>query len=184
MTLAVRPWIGITFFIATTVAAGYYGDRVPAETQANMLTALQATAAIIFGVVGVWLALVYPEALQQLSDLKTGDGTKQSHRVRVLLVGTLVLTISLILSLVIMPIGAVITNTSLFAKHPTWFLRTSFALCVAFSLIQCWVLLLTLYPLSNADDTARRAAAQKQNRLAVMRQASSEHHDPGRPSDT
>lgn len=59
------------FFIATiaggatlVVASFYYGQNIPFSKQWPLYEALRTTAAIIFAVVGAWLAIIYPDRLR------------------------------------------------------------------------------------------------------------------------
>ena len=69
--LRVLGWI---FALVAVLAGGWFGRNVPFSEQWPMFEALRTTAAIIFGVIGAWLAIIYPERLK-LSFKQNKNGT-------------------------------------------------------------------------------------------------------------
>jgi hypothetical protein len=49
---------------AICIAGFYFGQKIPFAQQWPLFEALRNTAAIIFAVVGAWLAIIYPERLK------------------------------------------------------------------------------------------------------------------------
>lgn len=52
--------------IAATVGAFFVGKNLPADTQLELYSALRDTSAIVFGVMGAWIAIIYPESLSKI----------------------------------------------------------------------------------------------------------------------
>ncbi|WP_313619580.1 hypothetical protein [Achromobacter sp.] len=63
--LAISIYVFFAVVAAAICGAGYYfGRHIPFAQQWPLYEALRTTAAIIFAVVGAWLAIVYPERLK------------------------------------------------------------------------------------------------------------------------
>lgn len=78
-----KVWIvrGIiyTFTLVFTVAGVFFGRNIPFSDQWPLFEALRTTAAIIFAVVGAWLAIIYPERLR--STFRPTENTSHSTKV-------------------------------------------------------------------------------------------------------
>jgi hypothetical protein len=156
---------------ALVVAAAVFGKAITFQQQWPLFEALRATAAIIFAVVGAWLAIVYPERLK----LSLGVATKGEAPVpdRFSSLFTPIAHSTMILGLVLLTgILAPI------AKQIPWFLSNiaftrsvSFVLLVVLTLWQIWTVVLTLVPADMAksradEDIAHAASMSALNGLA------------------
>lgn len=54
--------------VAVSAAVGYFGRNIPMKEQMQIADALFNLAAVIFGIMGAWIALLYPEALSTLRE--------------------------------------------------------------------------------------------------------------------
>lgn len=52
--------------IAAAVGAFYVGKNLSSNTQLELYSALRDTSAIVFGVMGAWIAIIYPESLSKI----------------------------------------------------------------------------------------------------------------------
>jgi len=57
-------FLGWTFALVAVAAGGWFGRVIPFAEQWPMFEGLRTTAAIIFGVIGAWMAIIYPERLK------------------------------------------------------------------------------------------------------------------------
>lgn len=139
--LGVLGWI---FALTAVFAGGWFGRNVPFAEQWPMFEGLRTTAAIIFGVIGAWLAIIYPERLK-LSFKPRKDGAPAETGIGQLFSpvvnSTLILGAILLLG-VIAPIAK---------KYPLpldveWCRGISYGILVALTLFQLWTVLLTLVP--------------------------------------
>lgn len=66
-----RPIVLLCF----SAIAGIAGRDIPVSVQVGVLSALFQAASIIFGILGAWLAIVYPQELQNLfkKDVNLGE---------------------------------------------------------------------------------------------------------------
>src|SRR4051812_7090135 len=69
-----RPWkaAGNGMVVLLIAASGFFGRSVRVSEQWPVFDGLRTTASIVFTVVGIWLALIYPEVLQALSSWRQG----------------------------------------------------------------------------------------------------------------
>ncbi len=149
---------------ASAVGAGaWFGRTVPFVEQWPMFEALRTTAAIIFAVIGAWMAIIYPERLKltfrraEAPDASQGaTGWGQLFTPVVNSTGILA---------VILVVGVV---APLFRANPVKVplevvQGATYALLVALTLWQLWTVLLTLVPADRVksyldDQDAKQAA--------------------------
>lgn len=159
--MTVLRFLGWIFALVAILAGGWFGRNVPFSEQWPMFEALRTTAAIIFGVIGAWLAIIYPERLKlsfkqknSSTPSETGVGQLFSPVVN----STLILGAILVLG-VVAPIAK---------KYPLpldveWCRGISYGLLVALTLLQLWTVLLTLVPANtiksfvDREDEGKRA---------------------------
>lgn len=130
------------------VAVSYiYGKNVPFAEQWPLFEALRTTSAIIFAVVGAWLAIVYPERLRL--SLNSGDKTAQGkvqNNIGVLLSPVVNSTAVLCIVLLVGVVAPLLKRADLLVQHLAEFRGISYALLVALTLWQAWTVILTLIP--------------------------------------
>lgn len=133
----------------TLVAAGaWFGQKVPVAEQWPMFEALRTTAAIIFAVIGAWMAIIYPERLK-LSFRPSSDPTQidvppptgWGQLFTPVVHSTLILGVVLLLGITV----PVLKHAGLPVPVSCW-RATSYGLLVALTLWQLWTVLLTLVP--------------------------------------
>ena len=159
MRLKILSW---TFAVVMVAAGGWLGRVVPFSEQWPMFEALRTTAAIIFGVIGAWLAIIYPERLK-LSIKNSKDKTEPKDTGLGQLF-TPVVNSTLILG-VILAMGVIAPIVKRYPANidPQWLRGFSYALLVSLTLWQIWTVVLTLVPansiksLSDREDMHRKA---------------------------
>ncbi|MGH7514767.1 MAG: hypothetical protein ACREOQ_17820 [Gemmatimonadales bacterium] len=72
--------VGLMVAVVLSLAGGWFGKRVSVGDQWPIFDGLRTTAGIVFTVVGIWLALIYPEVLQALASWRQGF-RKQAPRI-------------------------------------------------------------------------------------------------------
>lgn len=144
------------FSVALVAAAALVGKNIAFQQQWPLFEALRATAAIIFAVVGAWMAIVYPERLKLSLGGSSESGAPVSDKFSSLF--TPIAHSSIILGLVLLT-GIVAP----IAKQIPWVLENlalarscSFSFLVVLTLWQIWTVVITLIPAdiikSKADD--------------------------------
>lgn len=139
-----RRLFGLTFAVLAVVAGAWFGRKVPFSEQWPMYEGLRTTAAIIFGVIGAWLAIIYPERLK-LSFKKGAQAAPSESGVGQLFSPVVNSTIVLGAILVIGVIAPVVKQYSL-PLNVEVCRGLSYGVLVALTLFQLWTVLLTLVP--------------------------------------
>ena len=133
------------------------GGSVPMAVQADKIKSLRDVAAIIFGVMGAWIAIIYPKGLSNIFTKGAHVGEKR-QKVRQLFApmkyASLIVAYALLLDIA-MPL----VKQNHFLTHHVWFLRRcSYAALAGFAFLLLWSLLLTLLPIDNAEEEVERDA--------------------------
>lgn len=140
----------IVLGIATAVAGGgWLGRHVPFSEQWPMFEALRTTAAIIFAVVGAWMAIIYPERLRlsfrsESTEQKksSSNGTGWGQLFYPVVHSTAILAVLLVLG-----ITAPILKYNPVERIPCEVINgVSYGLLVMLTLWQLWTVVLTLFP--------------------------------------
>ena len=153
--------------VLLVIFAGWRGSLIPFSEQWPLYEALRNTAAIIFAVVGAWLAIVYPDRLKvSLSNEKKGVTTpRDAERVATLMTPIVHSTFILAAVLLIGVAAPLLKSFAFVQQYTAPFRAASYATLTALTLWQLWTVLLTLVPASDVtnrsnQDTAARSTAQ------------------------
>ncbi len=122
------------------------GMSIPIAAQWPLYEALRTTAAIIFGVMGAWLAILYPRSLEKLIDRSTAQGESEHRKFSKILTPLILSTVVLIVVLVFGITREIIKQLPFLFPYFDILRGMSFSLLVFLTLIQVWTLLLTLVP--------------------------------------
>lgn len=145
------------------VGVGFvYGKQVPFSEQWPLFEALRTTSAIIFAVVGAWLAIVYPERLRlSLSSNNGLEQGKSPNNIGILLSPAVNSTAVLCIVLLVGVVAPLLKRSDFVGLHLLECRGASYALLIALTLWQAWTVILTLVP---ADLILSRANQEnKQN---------------------
>jgi hypothetical protein len=126
----------------------WFGQKVPVAEQWPMFEALRTTAAIIFAVIGAWMAIIYPERLklsfrphQTTAVVTAAQQTGWGQLFTPVVHSTLILSVVLLLGITV----PALKHMELAVPVKYW-RGTSYGLLVALTLWQLWTVLLTLVP--------------------------------------
>lgn len=137
----------VLFLLAAIAVAFTNGRRIPFAEQWPLFEALRTTSAIIFAVVGAWLAIVYPERLRL--SLSISDDTsheKPQNNIGVLLSPAVNSTCVLCVVLLVGVSAPLLKRADFVSQHLDEWRGGSYALLVALTLWQAWTVILTLVP--------------------------------------
>lgn len=146
----------------------YYGRNISMEQQLSLYDSLKNISAIIFGIIGAWIAVVYPEALQNLLDFSSHDRSVSqtfSKLLIVMSVSSLVLISSLMLEFVI-PIAR---QVAFFVSYQNIFRGISYSFLAISTLVQAWCIGATLLPGINAEKKVKRIEKVREIDDKIMR---------------
>jgi len=92
----------IVLFVAI---AGYYlGQDVSMKEQLSIFEGLRNTSAIIFGVMGAWLAILHPSSLKKIFSKEGGSISKSDRATINLLLSPIIISTFILLIVLIVPL--------------------------------------------------------------------------------
>lgn len=128
----------------------FFGRNIPFEKQWPLYDALRNTAAIVFGVMGAWIALIYPEALSQiLGQSHNSRITEDEDKIKEIkkLLSPLIYSTSILIFVLLIGIFApIFKQISLFMNHRDLMRGISYVSLGVLTLCQLWAVILTLIP--------------------------------------
>ena len=131
------------------IAIGCYlvGCHIPISEQIPLYESLRNTSAIIFGVMGAWIAILYPNALLEIyGKIEIKNSENKSKNIRQLISPMIISTIIVAIVLVVGLIAPVLRSFPFMLQHKEFLRSLSFSLLGALTFMQLWTLLATLAP--------------------------------------
>lgn len=126
------------------------GAGIPFADQWPLYEALRNTAAIVFAVIGAWLAIVYPERLKVGLGKKNGSGQADATgKVKQLLMPVVHSTLILAVVLIVGLVAPLVRDFDFVRSHVEAFRGVSYVLLACLTLLQVWTVVLTLLPASD-----------------------------------
>ncbi len=159
--------------VLSILLGAYYGREIPFSEQWPLYEALRTTAAIIFAVVGAWIAIMFPERMKYT--FKVAGGKPVAERAGIgrfftpIVHSTAVLCIILILGF----IAPVAKRIDYLLQYTEALRGASYAALVALTLFQLWTVVLSLGPAHDIKETADTDAATSARRYNRKRMGSS-----------
>jgi hypothetical protein len=125
--------------------------QIPLAEQWVIYDGLRQTASIIFGVLGIWIAIVYPDALSNL--LKASNSVPEKHRRRVkVLFRPMIWSTGIIAYVSIVGLIAPLLASLSLPELAIKTLRSlSFCSLIVLTGLQLWALIYSLVPLQVAE---------------------------------
>ncbi|MGI2135561.1 hypothetical protein [Shewanella baltica] len=157
---------GLSYFFVTL------GMDISYSKQSSLLSEIRNVSAIVFGVTGAWLALVYPKAListelaLKVSNDAIYEQAKHDNAVLLGFIKTIITSIIIIaISIVIPFIKEIAVNFSFFIDNRHYLRGVLFFSIVLLALIQLFLLLLTFLQTKQAliDVKSKIAEAKTRN---------------------
>lgn len=129
------------------VMSGFWlGQSVPFNEQWPLYEALRTTAAIIFAVIGAWIAIIYPERLKLSFAEHKKSETRAEGSMGKLFSPIVHSSAILCLVLLIGIVAPVLRVIPALEEYKVLFRGISYGLLVALTLWQLWTVVLTLIP--------------------------------------
>jgi hypothetical protein len=129
------------------LAAFLQGQEIEMSKQMPLFEGLRNTSAIIFGVMGAWLAILHPDSLKKVF---RSDGAKlpdQEKNTIMLLLSPIVISTAIIAAvLVLFPLVEFSKTVDYLVSYKGVLRGAAFALLSTLTLLQLWALILTLAP--------------------------------------
>ena len=172
----------VAIWIVVLAMAAWLGGGVPFEIQWPLYEALRNTSAIIFAVVGAWLAIVFPERLKvglrypNAPTAATDDGSGTFSKLLLPIVSS---TIILAIVLAVGLIAPLAVQFSFVTNHVYAWRAVSYVLLAGLTLLQIWSVALTLVPASDIRDKMQGDASVRATTGAIFSHA----RKPGRTKE-
>lgn len=136
----------LAFLSVISLCIFFFSPTVSFSIQWPLYEALRTTAAIIFAVIGAWVAIAFPDRLRKLSGSQVEEEKAPDTRMLDLFEpvfhSTVILCLILIIGIAAPIMRAAISNPVIINSLN----RASFALLVFLTLWQVWTVILTLRP--------------------------------------
>jgi len=158
----IRCFVGF-FAIAAIVAAGMFGRGVGWQDQERIYQALLQVSAIIFGVMGAWIAILYPKSLGEILRLD-GQESEQSRRARQLLNAMKWATGIVAASLLVQLIAPLAKEVQYLESRKVLLRGISMGFLTFLVLIQLWTLLLSLLPVDHSEEDITKTVESVQSK--------------------
>lgn len=147
--------------LAICWAGFYYGQSIPFTQQWPLYEALRNTAAIIFAVVGAWLAIIYPERLK-LSFGRTGTEARGNGNIGLLLTPAVHSTIILVTLLLIGILAPILKQVPLLFPYIDLCRGLSFLILTGLTLWQIVIVIMTIAPADMVKIMADKERAENE----------------------
>jgi hypothetical protein len=129
------------------LAAFLHGQEIAMSKQMPLFEGLRNTSAIIFGVMGAWLAILHPDSLKKVFRSDGGKLPEQENNTIMLLLSPIIISTAIIATvLVLFPLIELSKTVDLFISYKIYLRGVSFSLLSTLTLLQLWALILTLVP--------------------------------------
>ena len=139
--------IFIVFLLISIVLGVVAGADISTAMHSKMYEALRITSGIIFGVVGAWITIVFPDLLTKIYKKESVADGRNLEIFRVLrktmYIAVLIITITLIFNIFI----PIFSQFPFFIEYKAILKMISLTTLIALTCVQIWALLATLAPI-------------------------------------
>jgi len=136
----------ILIVIAVLFFSFIFGRNIPFQDQLPLYESLRTTSAIIFGVMGAWIALICPEMLSSVISVYSKKDDDKYSRFKLLIRPMRYSTIILMFVLLIIFINPLVRQISFLCDYALQLRGFSFAILGLLTMLQLWSVLLTFIP--------------------------------------
>lgn len=136
----------VLFAIVLFLISAYFGKNIRFADQWPLYESLRTTAGIIFGVMGVWIALIYPDAMSKILDKKTADKKVEFEKVKKVLQPLVTASFILIIVLIVGLLAPIFKQINFFMDYVECLRVMSFFVLLVCSTIMIWLLIKVLIP--------------------------------------
>jgi hypothetical protein len=153
--------IVLILFILGLVFCLTFGDGVKLERQLELFGALRDFSAVIFAVVGIWMALICPDAVKKVYANKDSDHQRQLRRLKFLIFPLVLSAICIFIAMSVEVFASALPSIQFFREHADLLKRTSYAGIFALCFLEIWSLLQALVPAIFITDDIQKAVDQR-----------------------
>ncbi|HDR9081409.1 hypothetical protein [Burkholderia vietnamiensis] len=162
MTKSIKLLIAL-IIIASAVLGWWLGGSIPFEQQSHLLEGLRDSSAVVMAVLGIWLAVIFPEVLPKLfSGMAIQFDAGQLSRFRSVIYPLSLAALIVALEVIVPWIALVAKQIPFFLAHKTECRVAAFALLSALCLLQMFAILWMLIPVAVVDMFAKASSDKVQ----------------------
>ncbi len=139
----------VIFFLAFIIflpIIWFFGKDVPYQDLSDIFDSLKDTAAIIFAILGAWIAVIYPKDLKAIFHVNNSKDIEATVVFEKLISSLIIVTFTLIVMIASMPIMALIKNIPFFQGYKEYLRQALLLYIYLLTLAQVYALLATLIP--------------------------------------
>lgn len=139
----------LKYFLVTSIAlaAFFPGQEIEMSKQMPLFEGLRNTSAIIFGVMGAWLAILHPDSLKKVFGSYGGKIPDQEKNTIMLLLSPIIISTAIIaIVLILFPLVEFSKTVNSLISYKEALRGVSFSILSTLTLLQLWALILTLIP--------------------------------------
>lgn len=153
---------GIAIIAVTLVIVGYlFGRSIPFAQQWPLFEALRNTAAIIFAVVGAWLAIIYPERLK-ISFGRSTESKGSSANMGLLLTPAVSSTFILMIVLMVGVLAPILKQVPYLVENVEVVRGGAFAFLMILTIWQVVIVFIAIMPVEFLLNQVSKEIAQKE----------------------
>lgn len=186
-----RVWRRIVFAFFLVAAAGlcslaaYLGNRIAFSIQWPLFEALRNTSAIIFAVVGAWLAIIYPEQLKLTFRRKkqASDSSSGTPDMRLILTPAVSSAVILIVILAVGVLAPLAKQVPFALEYTALLRRATFLVLMVLTLWQIAIVVLAILPVDFllTDEAERRAVRAVHDQYDGLAQKTDSNEEGSKP---
>jgi len=139
----------VIFFLAFIIflpIIWFFGKDVPYQDLSDVFDSLKDTAAIIFAILGAWIAVIYPKDLKAIFHVNNSTDVEATAVFEKLISSLIIVTFTLIIMILSMPVMVLIKNIQFFQEYKLYLRQALLVYIYLLTLAQAYALLATLIP--------------------------------------
>lgn len=146
----------ILFFLFNAFLSFKWGGSITIESQTSSVEILQNISSVIFGVMGAWIAIVYPEALSGILKWQNTDNDKQVLAVQKILMPIKIATFVLIYTLLFFWLSPIVSRIEFFLNNKEFFRSLNY-FCIGSSFILLLIsIIYSFFPMEKVQNLIKR----------------------------
>ena len=166
-----RKFVVLALILALSLFAGWAGGDIAFSKQWPFFEALRTSASIVLGIMGAWVSILYPKALERvINKSEPSETNEQRARIDALLLPIKLSTMVLVAVLLIGPLSLAASNIEWVVDHVAIVRGLAFGTLVFLTLAEMAAVVLTIWPVQAARgdlDSVQRQRIQIDNMFTL-----------------
>jgi hypothetical protein len=162
----------VGLLVGVGVLASVVGVWIPFSDQWPFFEALRTTSAIVFGLMGAWIAIVYPDTLSNIFAKRLSEADRNLERVQRLRQALALSFGILLLLLAIGPLSLALRAAPFSSTVRLTMRGVAFGALTTLTIVQMWAALLAIAPSVDLENYARRLLSREKMKSRFTRRSS------------